>query len=303
MAGIINKPLALFRRPGDPKPLHTRWGDVAISVPTEGSWNQYDNPHRPTQEQPQIYGPGFVPDFVPSSNRTKHRVHNLRKKDHDEEDEEEKEHEEHRARPPMTRSASVASSRRSSLSLGSLHPGRLSVRLASRPKHLRGENKDERDLHRRESQRTDFAYKPIHQDYTAEISETSRRTQTPPFRYIPTNGRYVEEIPTPNSIPSRSQSAMSHRSSHAHRDSIESFEERDRIFTRRDSQHSQHSQPEDDRGSILSDGSDGSSSRRSYFGLPPRRRTSPFVPADRRHASLLKPMTMAMVPDPDELYE
>ncbi|KAJ5731319.1 uncharacterized protein N7483_005827 [Penicillium malachiteum] len=300
MAGIINKPLAFFRRPGDSKPLHTRWGDVAISVPTEGSWNQYDNPHRPTQEQPQIYGPGFVPDFVPSSsNRTKHRVHNLRKKDNDEEDEEEKEDEEHRTRPAMTRSASVASSRRNSLSLGSLHPGRLSVRLASRPKHLRGENKDERDIHRRDSQRTEFAYKPIQQDYTAEISETSRRT--PPFRYIPTNGRYVEEIPTPNYIPSRSQSAMSHRSSRTNRGSvdtsIDSFEERDRIFTRRDSHH------EDDRGSILSDGSDGSSSRRSHFGLSPRRRNSPFIPADRRQTSLLKPMTMAMVPDPDELYE
>ncbi|KAJ5734447.1 hypothetical protein N7493_003233 [Penicillium malachiteum] len=296
MAGIINKPLVLFRRPGDSKPLHTRWGDVAISVPTEGSWNQYDNPHRPTQEQPQIYGPGFVPDFVPSANRPRHRVHNSKKKDHDDEDEEEKEEDEQRTRPPVTRSASVSSSRRNSLSLGSLHPGRLSVRLASRPKHLRGENKDERDLHKRDSQRTDFAYKPIHQDYTAEISETSRRAQTPPFKYIPTNGRYVEEIPTPNYIPSRSQSAMSHRSSRTHRDSIDSLDG-DRIFTRRDSH------PEDDRGSILSDGSDGSSSRRSYFGLPPRRRTSLFVPADRRQASLLKPMTMAMVPDPDELYE
>jgi hypothetical protein len=62
---------------------------------------------------------------------------------------------------------------------------------------------------------------------------------------------------------------------------------------------------EDDRRSLrssLGDSSDSSSSRRNV-GLPPRRNTSPFVAADRRRASSVKPMIVAMVPDPDELYE
>lgn len=295
MAGIINKPLALFRRPESPRPLHTRWGDVGISVPTEGSWNQYDNPHRSTEES-QVYGPGFVPEHQ-SFDRTAriNRTSNNNKNNCETEEEEYAKDE--RDRSPSTNSTSI--NRRNSLSLGSLRPGRLSVRLASRPKQLRGETRTERETQKRDSQRSEFAYKPIQQNYTAEITEAPKRSESPSFKYIPTSGRYLEDIPASSPGP-RSQSVMSHRSSHSGRDSLtESLEERDRVFVRRGSH-----QEEDRRSlrSVMSDASDGSSSRRNY-GLPPRRRTSPFVPADRRRASLLKPMTMAMVPDPEDLYE
>ncbi|KAJ5632439.1 hypothetical protein N7490_008778 [Penicillium lividum] len=277
MAGIVNKPLGLFRRPESPRPLHARWGDVAISVPTEGSWNQYDNPHRPAQEERQTYGPGFVPHCHPSDKS------GIPSNENDEDH--------------KIASSRSSTSRRNSLSLGALRPGRLSVRLASRPKHRRGEVQQERDT---QQDRTDFAYKPIRQDYPLESTEESKPVKqkqnvaTPPFKYIPTNGRYLEEIPA---APPRSQSAMSHRSSLSRRDSFtESLEER---LGRRGSHQ------EDDCRSLRSsvgDSSDSSSSRRN-FEMMPRRRTSPFVPADRRRASLLKPMTLAMVPDPEDLFD
>ncbi|KAJ6017815.1 hypothetical protein N7451_001194 [Penicillium sp. IBT 35674x] len=278
MSGIVNKPLAMFRRPESPRPLHARWGDVAISVPTEGSWNQYNNPHRPAQEGRQTYGPGFVPHDLPSSRTDT----SYKKNDHQEDS---------MSRPPRS-SAHIP--RRNSLSIGALRTGRLSVRLASRPKHLRGESQPERDVHQQEAQQTDFAYKPIRQDYLVEATEISKPAGTTPFKYIPTNGRYLEEIPA--AAPPRSQSAMSQRSSYSRRDSLaESLDER---LSRRDSHQ------EDDRRSLhssLGDSSDSSSSRRNYD--LPRRGTSPFVAADRRRNSLMRPMTLAMVPDPEDLYE
>ncbi|KAJ5108075.1 hypothetical protein N7456_004750 [Penicillium angulare] len=292
MAGIINKPLALFRRPESPRPLHTRWGDADISVPTDGSWNQYDNPHHTVQER-QKYGPGFVPDFHPSD----YNQNRSRQRENKRDDPEEKEN---RTSNPRN---STSLARSSSLSLGPLRPSRLSVRLASRPKHLQSETKIEQESHESESRRHDFAYKPIQQDYTAEASENTR-VKSPPFKYIPTNGRYLEDLRGPSPGP-RSQSAMSFRSSSGtstRRDSYtDSIYENDRTFARRGSHQ------DDDRRSLRSNSGeyqmlDAPSSRHRY-GLPPRRRTSPFVPADRKRASLLKPMTLAMVPDPDELYE
>ncbi|KAJ5935259.1 hypothetical protein N7466_004806 [Penicillium verhagenii] len=281
MTGLVNKPLSMFRRPDSPRPLHTRWGDVAISVPTDGSWNQYNNPHRPPQEEREAYGPGYISHYPPSNRHdTLHRDNN--------------DEEEDTVGIPAHPLTSVH--RRNSLSLGTLRPGRLSVRLASRPKHLRGEAQPERDAHQQEPQRTDFAYKPIQQGYTLDTTEKSKQpVTTAPFKYIPTNGRYLKEIPA--APPPRSQSAMSHRSSRSRRDSFtESLDER---FSRRGSHQ------EDDRNSLRSsigESSDSSSSKRNY-DMMPRRGSSPFVPADRRRASLMKPMTLAMVPDPEDLYE
>lgn len=284
MASAVTKPLAIFRKPDSSKPLHARWGDVAISVPTDGSWSQYDNPHRPAKGR-QPYGPGYIPDISPSD-QTKNPLK-------EEELEEQKDAE-------SSKRSSV--SRRNSLSLGSFRPGRLSVRLASRPKHLRGETPTERDSPD-ENKGPEFAYKPIRRDYPTEASENSGQTSTR-FRYIPTNGRYLEDIPSP-----RSQSVQSFRSSRERRDSFsEPFEARHRgrksVITK-DYSEKQDTYLEDDRRSLRSSAggsSDGSGSRLS-FGLPPRRRTSPFVAADRKRASSLKPMTMAMVPDPEDLYE
>lgn len=284
MAGIVNRPLAIFRRPDSPKPLHSRWGDTSISVPTDGSWNQYDNPHRPSPPR-QVYGPGFVPDCSPSDRTTKP----LSYEDPDKENK-------------STSANSANRSHRNSLSLGALRPGRLSVRLASRPKRLRGETPSERESRQSEEKKAEFAYKPIHQDYPAEVTEN---THAPRYRYIPTSGRYVEDIK--GTVP-RSQSATSYRSSRARRDSFsESYVGRDVVresYVQPSVRTSSYQ--EDDRRSLrssLGDSSDSSGSRLSGYGLPPRRRASPFVAPDRKRSSSLKPMTLTMVPDPDELYE
>lgn len=281
MAGIVNRPLSIFRRPESPKPLHSRWGDVAISVPTDGSWNQYENPHRVPRRH--AYGPGFVPDCSPTDRKLRQVS--------EEYDEDNK----------STSTGSIIS-RRNSLSLGTLRPGRLSVRLASRPKHLRGETPMERGS-QTDQKKSNFAYKPIQQDYPTEVSETSSQN-TPRYRYIPASGRYLGDIPGSP----RSQSARSCRSSRVRRGSFsESQENREhgRDYTSRVQAPSRaSSRQEDDRRSLrssLGDSSDGAGSRLS-FGLPPRRRTSPFVAADRKRSSSLKPMTLAMVPDPEELY-
>ncbi|KAJ9212215.1 hypothetical protein DTO166G4_6159 [Paecilomyces variotii] len=58
MASIVN---AFRKQKPQRAPLHARWGDVGITVPTEGSWSQFDNPHKANRERAG-YGPGFVPD-------------------------------------------------------------------------------------------------------------------------------------------------------------------------------------------------------------------------------------------------
>lgn len=278
MAGIVNGPLSIFRKTDSPKPLHARWGDVSISVPTDGSWNQYDNPHRPVKER-SAYGPGYVPDTSPQD-----RTPRPLKEEADDDD------------TRSVCSTSSTASRRSSLSLSGLKPSRLSVRLASRPKASGSESRTGRDARYSNQSRTDFAYRPIHQDYTSEVTETPKHGSNR-FKYIPTSGRYLQDS---GALPPRSQSVSSHHSAHSYRDSYaESIDEN--RFDRGYGPSSRFSTYEDDRGlhPSFAEGSDGS--RRNY-GLPPRRRTSPFVPADRNRASL-KPATMAMVPDPDELYE
>ncbi|KGO45122.1 hypothetical protein PEX1_092190 [Penicillium expansum] len=289
MAGIVNGPLSLFRKSDSPKPLHARWGDVSISVPTDGSWNQYNNPHRPVKER-AAYGPGYVPDCSPEDRRNPRPM-----KEEDADDD---------AKSVCSEASTV--SRRSSLSLGSLRPGRLSVRLASRPKQLRGESQMERDAQRSERKRNEFAYRPIQQDYTSEVVENATHPNNR-FKYIPTNGRYLQSsgAETP-----RSQSVSSSRTLLSRRGSMsESSEQR---YSGRDRDHHTpnvrgSTYHEDDHRSLHStsfrDSSDSSSSRRNH-GLPPRRRTSPFVAADsKRASSISRPMTVAMVPDPDDLYE
>jgi len=281
MAGIVNGPFSIFRKSDSPKTLHARWGDVSISVPTDGSWNQYDNPHRPVKER-SAYGPGYVPDISPEDRSPRPL------KEEDEDDD---------ARSVC--SATSTASRQSSLSLGSLRPGRLSVRLASRPKHLKGEPQSDRDARRSEQKRMDFAYRPIQQDYTSEVVENSTQPSNR-FKYIPTSGRYLQDS---GSVAPRSQSISSHRSSDSRRDSYaESFDRRDRGRDRDFTPSVRMSTYEDDRRSLRSSIADSSDHSQRNYGLPPRR-TSPFVPAGGKRASSLKPLTMAMVPDPDELYE
>ncbi|KAJ5812044.1 hypothetical protein N7474_008345 [Penicillium riverlandense] len=290
MAGIVSAPLPFLRKSEDPKPLHPRWGDVDISVPTEGSWNQYDNPHRGMREQ-QSYGPGFVPDCCPYDKEIINNNPQDGKRSH----------------PTASSTNTTSSSRRNSLALGALRPGRLSVRLASRPKHLRRDSQTARQSQLMEPEKTEFAYKPIQQDYTAEAIENATQYQqqqqhSTRFKYIPTNGRYLEQLaPTT----SNSQSVNSYRSSRLWRNStMESPEDRG---SDRDLPTTTYKKNiEDDRRSLRSsvggDSSDSSTGPHHHV-LPARRKTSPQVVTDRKRFSLLKPMTTAMVPAMDDLYE
>lgn len=282
MASIVNRPLAIFRKSDSPKPLHSRWGDTSISAPTDGSWNQYDNPHQPAPQR-GIYGPGFVPDCPPTHRLPKPPSQRLPNEEN------------------RTSTSSTSVSRRNSLSLGALRPDRLSVRSTSRPKHARGENLAARDKQQPGPTKTGFAYKPIHHDYPSEINENVHAHR---YRYIPTSGRYLEDIPGTSS---RSRSTSSRGSSRTRHDLFsEPHESRGRS---RESWVPASPRPGsyqgDDRRSLrssLGSSSDGSGSQ-SSSGKQPKRSASPFVTTDRKRSSFAKPMTLAMVPDPDELYE
>lgn len=293
MAGIVTRPLSIFRRPDSPKPMHARWGDVGISVPTEGSWNQFDNPHRRALEERQKYGPGFVPG-IPSSDKS------TTSKDDDREQELEEEEEAEKPLPPLPKRISTIG-RSNSLSIGALRPSRLSVRLASRPKPSDFEETAEKESSEEGTKKVDFAYKPIKQDYTAEAKETSKRNSTAPFRYVQTNANYLEDK---QRVTRRSQSARPYQNSDRRRDSFtEPLSEKDGNC-QPSAPVEQSSRKDEKRKSFrlsISDRLDSLGSNGDYE-MPPRRRTSPFVPADRKRGSLMRPMTLTMVPDSEDLF-
>lgn len=175
-------PLTRFRK-NDRKPLHSRWGDVSITAPTEGSWCQYDNPHKSAQRW-RGYGPGFVPETAPravSRPRTRRDGGNHNGYRGDEVEE--------RASNSSSSSSSM-SSRNGSLStsgkgMGALNPRRLSMRLGL------AKDVDGGQGQRRQSINTkpEFAYKPTRQDYTTEVNHRASR-----FRYIPATPEYFDEV-------------------------------------------------------------------------------------------------------------
>ncbi|KAJ5225259.1 hypothetical protein N7468_006484 [Penicillium chermesinum] len=284
MSGIVTRPLSVFRRPDSSKPLHARWGDVGISVPTEGSWNQIDNPHRRALEERQRYGPGFVPGCV-SPIRDTSLV-----KDEGEEDEEEEADEKEQRREIADKPLPRLPKRLPTLGRSnSLQPGRLSVRLASRPKNMNGEPKTEQEVYLEKSKKSDFTYKPIQQDYTAEATEISKRgyTQNSPSQ------------PVCRALPVlRWKARLIHRTAwgkrHQHGPSIPPQSPlQNEALGKKASEEAFYS-PQKDRST--------SSSPSAAYEMPPRRRTSPFVAADRKRSSLVRPMTLTMVPDSEELY-
>lgn len=195
-----------FRKQDPPKPLHSRWGDVAITVPTAGSWSQYTPRRLSKKPKNQAgYGPGFVPEdpscppdrcLAPSTS-----------------DEDENE---------SISTDTSSSSRRNSFRINPLNPRRISTRLALHAPRMR-DTIEEREHLVPDHRRNEFAYKPIRHDYLAEVAESQgsssqqrHRTNTSGstrFRYIPANLRYREEFAD---IPQRSQSASSCRSRSSH---------------------------------------------------------------------------------------
>ncbi|KAE8363061.1 RmlC-like cupin domain-containing protein [Aspergillus caelatus] len=161
MANIVQRPLNRFRKSESYKPLHERFGDVAISAPTEGSWNQLENPRH---SSPRGYGHGLARGNSTRSSRENYDT----------------------ASAPQN----TAASRQNSFSISTLNPRRLSMRLAPRSRHSTEDPNEKEHLHHND-RRTEFAYKPIHQDYSTEVAEkaASRVHDSPRFRYIPADAR------------------------------------------------------------------------------------------------------------------
>lgn len=180
MAHIVNNPLSRFRK--HDRPLHARWGDVAITAPTEGSWCQYDSAHQSAQKR-RGYGPGYVPEGRPRVLPSKPKQH----KDHDEEYDNEE--------------SSTSLSQRSSSAINNLNPRRLSM-LLSRPKPVEGGGGGRQQHQRDIESGVDFAYKPIKHDYSTEVAEISHNRRSR-FRYIPASPPYGDL----EAIGPRSQSA------------------------------------------------------------------------------------------------
>lgn len=182
MAGISNSPLHPFRKQEPPKPLHSRWGDVSISVPTEGSWSQYNSPkgRRHTTKRAD-----HSPSNGPPTRSPPHTHHHRTTSDDE-----------------STSSAESTSSRRSSFLTNTLNPRRLSTRLTPRAKSSTETHSDDR--------RTEFAYKPIKKDYPAEVAQNQAGcrvhradSRSSGFRYIPAASRYRDEF---GDVPPRSRS-------------------------------------------------------------------------------------------------
>lgn len=295
MAGISTSPLLPFRKHEPPKSLHSRWGDVSITVPTDGSWSQYHNPQRQRQRHARktAYGPAYVPGYSSTSTRAHPRLH-LPSDNEEEEDES--------TTTSTTSSADSMSSRRSSI-MNTLNPRRFSTRLtSSRPKSSTETHGDGEHFITDRPSRTEFAYKPIKMDYPAEIAETRATTlgtsdntyssnlhransHSSRFRYIPTPPRYRDEfaeIPPPL----LSQSASSCRGRSGPCSSANNVDER----LRRRGRLTRLDDCDDDSEvpiMFMSEARMGGSVGRA-------KRTSP---------SSTKFLTTAMVPDPDEIYE
>ncbi|OJK03902.1 hypothetical protein ASPACDRAFT_1852823 [Aspergillus aculeatus ATCC 16872] len=280
MASAVKGPLGRFRKHDSPSPLHERWGDVRITVPTEGSWNQYENPRQSSLRKGSC-STGFVPSAM--------------SRGHDDETAPLTEYDHRTARP-------------SSLSIKALNPRRLSVRLNPRSKTSIDypQEKDQQPTTKAERRRSQFAYRPIQQDYPTEIAEKTAfpEPRSPRFKYIPAGAQFAEELRAISPELHSSRRA----SSYIPYDEG-SLERRARARTRFD-------QLEDAFGDQVFEGghhhsrqsrslasprrSEASGSRRASASVERGLRLSTF---DKRATRLGRYMTTAMVPEPDQLYE
>jgi hypothetical protein len=223
MTGTPSKPLNPFRRQEPPtsKPLHSRWGDVAITVPTEGSWSQYNNPHR--RGRKGDYGPGYVSEYAARRPHPHpHHPHRHRQlpsdttttnNNNDNDNDEVSKSPTSKNPPPPTTSPSHRPGNRNA-ERKCLSTRRRPVSFNSRPTPSpAAPNETEEKLGQERlsaDPRPDFAYKPISQDYPTEIAESQggqlHRANTAGsarFRYIPASARHRDEF---GEIPARSPS-------------------------------------------------------------------------------------------------
>ncbi|GIK03523.1 hypothetical protein Aspvir_007595 [Aspergillus viridinutans] len=206
MANIVTRPLGIFRKHDSSKPqsqqqsrsLHTRWGDAAISAPTDGSWTQYttSTPHQSSSSTRR------------SKSKSKNKDKSMDKPAYEVE--------------YVPRTHQLIESRPSSTLTPTSLSRRLSIRLAPRSKSSRLDC-DTTERQPLVERRAQFAYKPIRQDYPSEVAEKTaaapritvnsldKRPSSPSpassleptpspspsssrFRYIPAYPRYEEEF-------------------------------------------------------------------------------------------------------------
>ncbi|RAL05969.1 uncharacterized protein BO80DRAFT_84642 [Aspergillus ibericus CBS 121593] len=262
MASLVNGPLGRFRKHGSHKPLHERWGDVGITVPTEGSWNQLDNPHRSSDRRP-------VHDV---SNRG-HRDHAI-----------------------VSSQDDRRASQSSSFSVKALNPRRLSMRISQRSKQT-SDHPPESDRQTKAERRvSQFSYRPIHQDYPTEMAEKAARQSqhAPKFRYIPTGPGYADELGLA-AAPRRSSRRESVQSSYT-----SELTDRSARHSYRRSPIPGNAYEEDDEDEYHEERySRPLPQRRDRSSVNYSRRASPSMEQRGRSGRYL---TTAMVPDAEDVY-
>lgn len=268
MASIVPNPLNRFRKHDSHKPLHARWGDVSITAPTDGSWCQYDNPHKSAQRS-LGYGPGYVPDGF-------HRASISPARDFEDEYEDDE----------------APKAETSSRRMSTLNPRRLSMRL-SRTKSPDGRQQQQRRP--RGLDRADFAYKPIRQDYSTEVAEVAHRRESR-FRYIPASPQYLEELERSQSVSSgygsvSSSNSYGHECGHSSRSGSPL-----RYGAGVDDEFEPH-RGQRDRGSrVFPMGCS------TISGQGHGQRNWLSVPGDRKKRYSTRRLTTVMVPDPEDMY-
>lgn len=272
MASLVTGPLGRFRKNGSHKRLHERWGDVGITVPTEGSWNQRDNPHRSSDRRRPAY-------------EVLSRGQDTPVEDHHE------------------------STQPSSFSVKALNPRRLSMRISSRSKPTTDypkENTTPTDRQTKAERRvSQFTYRPIHQDYPTEMAEkASRQSQhSPRFKYIPTAPQYAEELGLPtsrrwssqrHSVQSSCPSEGTRRSHRRYPDAAEDCYD-DEYYEERRERYERPLSTRRDRSSVD-----------YYSAATSSRRGSPALGrsggATEKRGRSGRNLTTAMVPDADDIY-
>ncbi|RHZ72898.1 hypothetical protein CDV55_101071 [Aspergillus turcosus] len=222
MANIVTRPLSIFRKHDSPKPqsqlqshsLHTRWGDAAISAPTDGSWTQHSTSttHQPSSSTHRSQ----------STYRSKSKSQNKNKTT--DKPAYEVEYAPRTHQPTEPRPSSTLTPTSTSTSTSTSFSRRLSMRLSPRSKSSRSDC-DTSERQPLVERRAQFAYKPIHQDYPSEVAEKTAAAPRPRitvdrrdepslspspassaslspspspassrFRYIPAYPRYDEEF-------------------------------------------------------------------------------------------------------------
>ncbi|OKL56450.1 hypothetical protein UA08_08220 [Talaromyces atroroseus] len=174
MANFVSTSLDLIRRH---KPrqhhLHSRWGDVGITPPVEGSWSQINNPYLRGEKK---YGPGFVPALDVDDKEVLLVNHYDGDTSEHESFAEGEQEEEQEKREKTTDPKHLSKARRLTRIL---LPS--SVNTSARKSAEKGKVGE-------------FLYTPINANYAQEVEEHAMMQSRPGFRYVPASKHYLREL-------------------------------------------------------------------------------------------------------------